>query len=279
MKSVGASEVPIVLGLSPFATPLQLYLVKSELVAGPTENAAMQWGHRLEQPIADAFSESSGLRIRNPGDYTIYRRRNGTVCMHATPDRFAGDGVLEIKTVGQHMAHHWKDADGLDYPPAYVLAQLQAVMHCTNREVGHIACLIAGQKFLCFEDISRDRAFCVDMEQRCMEFMCHVQGQVPPAADAVDLEAVAKLYRDAEDESVTALGWQESMLADLYDEADSIIKTYKRQLDEAKANLQLVMGEHERAVLPDGSGFTWKANVNGSRVFRRTKSNGSAHEV
>jgi len=278
-NSIGASEVAAVLSLCPFATPLQLWLRKSGLAPAAEYNEAMGWGHRLEEAVAAAFTDATGIKVRNAGDYTIYRNRR-TPYLHATPDRMNRDSVLEIKTVGQWMAHHWRDADGCDCVPAYVQAQLQATLHSTGRRVGHVATLIAGQRFLHFDNIPRDEAFIALMVDRCAEFWGRVVNQLPPEACAGDCNAVAELYAEGgDDETAKALGWQGALYAAEWDEADEWVKRWTDQRDAAKANLQLAIGEADRGVLPDGSSFSWKRNTKGTRIFRRTRNHGTVGKI
>jgi putative phage-type endonuclease len=57
---IGASEVAGVLGMSPWSTPMSIYLNKLELTADSPENEAMRWGNILEPVIADAYQDEVG---------------------------------------------------------------------------------------------------------------------------------------------------------------------------------------------------------------------------
>ena len=72
-KGIGGSDVGIILGLSTFKTPYQLYLEK--IGKGPEDDKmspAQEWGHRLEPIIRNKFAENNGVKIEAPKTDEIY---------------------------------------------------------------------------------------------------------------------------------------------------------------------------------------------------------------
>jgi len=51
---IGASDAPIIFGVSPFKTPYQLFVEKTEGIEGK-QNGAMRRGHDLEEEAREAF--------------------------------------------------------------------------------------------------------------------------------------------------------------------------------------------------------------------------------
>lgn len=58
---IGASDAPVIMQVSPFKTPLQLYEDKLDLVPKQQMNAAMQRGHDLEPEALKAFEAETGI--------------------------------------------------------------------------------------------------------------------------------------------------------------------------------------------------------------------------
>lgn len=60
---IGASDAPIIMGVSPWKTPLQLWKEKLGLSASSTMNSAMKRGHDLEAAARNQFEKMSGIYV------------------------------------------------------------------------------------------------------------------------------------------------------------------------------------------------------------------------
>ena len=112
-SGIGASEAAAVLGLSPWKTPLALYAEKIGAVAAKdlaAESEAVEWGKRLEEPIAQAYAEKTGRKVVNLGEFAIQRHKDLAFLM-CTLDRVTYSdkrpdaGPLELKTGEIGRAH------------------------------------------------------------------------------------------------------------------------------------------------------------------------------
>lgn len=86
-------------------------------VISPELQALFDYGHSREPVLAAAFTERTGLKVRNTGTWQSKEHEY----MLANPDRLIGrDGILEIKTTGAYTddAKLWRD--GLVPPHAWV---------------------------------------------------------------------------------------------------------------------------------------------------------------
>ena len=63
-RGIGGSDAPAVLGVSPWRTPLDVYLDKTDQSDPVETTEAMEWGSRLEDQIAAAAAERLGVRMR-----------------------------------------------------------------------------------------------------------------------------------------------------------------------------------------------------------------------
>ena len=101
---IGSSDAAVAVGLSPYTSPLALWLQKT--ARKPDEDLsrcdAVFWGSTLEAIIANVYASRTGNKVRRVNavlqhaDYPF---------MLANLDRAVGnDGVLEVKTAGGHSA-------------------------------------------------------------------------------------------------------------------------------------------------------------------------------
>lgn len=99
---LGASEAPVIAGVSPWQTEYQLWLEKrGEATREGTSNAVQSWGHRVEQVAADIYAEVTGRRLRR---YNAVQRHRQWPFLAANPDRgvIGEPGGVQIKSA-------WKD--------------------------------------------------------------------------------------------------------------------------------------------------------------------------
>jgi len=129
-KNIWPSAVGTILGLNPYQTPLELWMIQTGREAQPNLNEieAVGWGVRLEPVIAQAYSEREGVKLRrinrtivHPAhlwwrgkiDYQVLNQDERT--------------LLEIKNASEYMRGKW-GADGSDSVPDYYAVQIRAYM-------------------------------------------------------------------------------------------------------------------------------------------------------
>jgi len=187
---IGASEVAIVVlppELRPrwMKSPYALWAEKRGVPQPDNENAAMRWGLRLEQAIADQAVEQ--LRDNMPDlfavefPFTVWRHPDAPLA--ATPDRVLFDapadpvvaGLLECKTARSA-------ADWIDGPPLYYQVQVQAQLACTGLSHAWLAVLIGGSDFRLFSQ-QRNDLFIKRMLDAVRKFWERVDSGEPPDVD------------------------------------------------------------------------------------------------
>lgn len=111
-KSVGASEVAAVMGLSKWATPLDIYKSKHG-IDRPFDPLISLLGHEAERTLSRWLVELSGLNP-NLTDGFMARSREFPF-IHATPDRI-WDGVpVQIKTAHEFTSQQWDEGIPTEY--------------------------------------------------------------------------------------------------------------------------------------------------------------------
>lgn len=139
---IGASDAPAVLGISPWATPLDVWANKLNVGEQFAGNLSTDMGHALEDLIAREW------QARNPGRFLVNSKRTVRHPDHphiaASPDREVWehpdertDELVECKYVGPTTAWQWKRG-----VPVYVQAQAQMQMAVTGAARVHVCALI-----------------------------------------------------------------------------------------------------------------------------------------
>lgn len=252
---IGGSDVAAILGISPWKSPLDVYLEKVGEAKPSASNERMYWGQRLEGLVADEYSRRTGNKVR---------RRNSTIVhsnypwMRANIDRLVVnlDRLLECKTTGERNADQWGEP-GTDQIPDLYMAQVQHYIVVTNREAVDVAVLIGGQEFRQYT-VEGDREI-ADMllEEENRFWHEHVLAGVPPAPRSV--EEAAKLWPKHTDRSVIA----DTHVADAWQQLKET-QEEKKRLESEEKELKLQIQQHmgDAAVLLDRDGrkqlATWK---------------------
>jgi putative phage-type endonuclease len=243
---------------TPFRTALDVYAEKIGAVT-PVDNPTprMRWGLRHEPTIASAFAEETGLRVEALPPFTIYC--HGAIPAQATPDRLvvADDWrVLELKAAGGEQARHWDDGVPMRYQ-----VQVQHQLMVMGLERAYLAVLIGIDDFRWFS-IDANRDFISQHSARVVEFWRQVEAREPPEPCALDVDVLRGMYpRSAEGKRIKLDDAGYEALLDSHIEAKVEAKAAEERADEAKAQLQLAMGDAEFADLPSGRSIRWRTQT------------------
>jgi putative phage-type endonuclease len=149
---LGGSEIAAVLGLSPYESPLSLWLRKMGLAGPQQKKPEMDWGNRLEPVVADRFFEEDGRWLWGIGTPATYTHPDRD-WQAASPDRFISysstaaeqaDAILEVKT------SPYGDGWGVPYTdeiPVYYRTQCLWYMSVLGLVRADIAVLIGGYDY------------------------------------------------------------------------------------------------------------------------------------
>jgi putative phage-type endonuclease len=181
-RGIGGSDIPGILGISPWASPLSVWRAKvtgggSAGTGGTYE--ALRWGKLLE----DAILAESGRRLGVVAhDYQLCLTHDDHDWARCTLDALYSEagppappqGVIEVKTTGEHR---W------DTLPGHVEAQVQWQLEVADLPDGWVACLHAGQR-LSLWHVERDRDVGWGLLDVAGRFWTrYVQAGVPPPLD------------------------------------------------------------------------------------------------
>lgn len=196
---IGGSDIAAILGLSPYRTPLDVYLDKrGELAEQAGNEQAMYWGTVLEDVVATEYASRTGRRVQRVN--TMLRHPEHAF-MLANIDRavinpdVAGtvrwkdgalttDRILECKTANSFAASQWGEPGSDSVPDAYLL-QVQWYMGITQASVADLAVLIGGSDYRIYS-IARDDGLVADMIEAAADFWKRVQTGTPPDPQSAD---------------------------------------------------------------------------------------------
>lgn len=181
---IGGSDAAAAVGLSPYMSPLELWLIKSCRDADlarpdPTDTSEpVYWGTLLEPIVAAAYTQQTGNRVRK---VNAVLQHPTVPFMLANLDReivgVPGVQILECKTAGEFGARLWRNG-----VPEYVQLQVQHQLAVTGKRAADVAVLLCGQR-LEVHRIERDDELIARLIQLEAAFWRYVETDTPPPAD------------------------------------------------------------------------------------------------
>lgn len=218
---IGASEIAAVAGMNPYASPWDVWLVKTGQKEPFEGNAFTEWGNRLEPAIRQAYVDQQRVNVMVPRE-SLFHRSNDWA--RATPDGIVIDeppvspgakwvALVQCKNVGGWVEKAWKEA-----PPAYVQLQEQWELYVTDLQRADVAVLIGGNDFRVYT-VHRDDRVIADLVTIASEFWERVATRTPPRIDGSDACAdhiTAKLKR-GEAVELTADAQLEQLMSEWHD--------------------------------------------------------------
>lgn len=238
-QGIGASDVPVILGVSRFKSPYTLWAEKSGLIPLPDETIPMRVGHALEPLISELYEEKTGRKVYDPGACTIFRHPV-LKFFFCTPDRIEIEtsSPVELKTAGEFRAKDWKDDD----PPLDHVCQLQTQIAILGSDGGSLAGLVGNREFHWF-DVPRHDRLVEHIVHKVDEFWNRIlEGDAPPIDGTASTAHTLKVMHPKD-------SGEERLLLEL--EADAIaygelgekIKAFEAERDTAKNRIIAAIGD------------------------------------
>ena len=259
-SGIGSSDAAAAVGLNPYCSALELWLVKTgrSTQTDTTESdhtSPMYWGTLLEPIVAAHYTKATGNRVRRVNAVLQHPSQPWAL---ANLDRevvgCSDVQILECKTAGINGARLW--ADGV---PQYVQVQVMHQLAVTGKQAADVAVLICGQEFRVHR-IERDEAMIANLLRLEAHFWQFVESDTQPPADASDSagQALRQLFPLDSGQSVDFSMDRE--LCATYADWVSLREVLARQ-QELEASLvhrmQQAMGDATTALFETGS-VRWK---------------------
>ncbi len=178
---LGGSDAAAVLGISPWRTPLDVYLEK---VGGAPRGEfdesrlrAIARGKRMEPYVLDLLAEETGLQIIARNRRYMDNEFPFLACEVDAEDD-AGENI-EIKTVSPFKAREWGE-EATDEIPVHYTAQAMHGLMITGRPVCIFGVLIGGDDLRVYR-VERDDETIHHLRAKEVAFWReHVQKRIPP---------------------------------------------------------------------------------------------------
>lgn len=257
-KGIGGSEAASIFGHG-FLSALELYFRKRGQINDDAEqDEAMYWGILLEEPIADAWAQRKGVKIRR---VPVMQWSKDYPWMFVSVDRHimgdpAGPGLLEVKNFNAWRGKELDEKD-LDTVPLGVRIQAMHGLAVKGWAWAEIAILVGGNRLLSWR-MERDE----DAVQMLIEherlFMEQVKAGIPPQPNHQAADVLAGVYRDGGGESITVSDQRVLQIGRDTLHFQALTKEYEKELDQRKNAVRLYMGNAELCTMPGVGEFSWK---------------------
>jgi putative phage-type endonuclease len=260
---IGSSDAAAAVGLSPYQSQLELWMVKTGRDAGlpkidlKDDTHPVFFGTLFEPIVAGLYTRRTGNRVRRI-NAVLQHPDSDKAWMLANIDReVVGVGdvhILECKTAGEFGARLWKDG-----VPEYVQLQVQHQLAVTGKTAADVAVLVCGQE-LRVHRVGRDEALIARLIDLERQFWHYVETDTPPPVDGSDSAdtALRALYPNDLGKTLDFKLDREmsSAFADLVTVREEIDAREKVEA-QLKQFIQQRMADASRAIFETGS-VSWK---------------------
>lgn len=258
---IGGSDVGAILGVNKYKTQFEVYIEKTEPITEVKEQSeSAYFGDIFEDVVAKEFEKRTGKKVRR--DRKHYKHKDYPFMVANIDRRVVGENaILECKTANQFLASDW---EGEEVPASYLL-QVQHYLFVTGAELGYIAVLIGGQRFI-WKEVKRDEELIEIIIEAENEFWKMVEDKTPPALDGSSAAEnyLKEKYKQAETEKAIELGFEYKDKIKAYLEKKEQLKAFETDVKELENQIKFEIGNAEYAYAP-GYSLSWK-NVSSTKV-------------
>ena len=262
--AVGGSDVAAIFGVSPWVTPLELWLIKKGRIKAPVKNNEdqLEMGHLLEPIAAHWYQKKTGNLVYD--DTNLYQHADHPYALANMDRRYtrASDGepgILECKSCTYHKADDWAE----NAIPIYYELQLRFYLAVADVEYGAFSCIWGNNPSndLAIPEIIRDKGKEDIIFERLDQWIWSLEHDKPPTMEEVKpklaLESLARIY-GASKAGLPTIEFppkyeralrQIALLQDKVADCQVEIKTYEKEIAAHSVRIAEIMKEHEHGVL------------------------------
>lgn len=256
-KYIGGSDVAAILGISPWRTPLEVYLDKVQpriKPVDPGKQKVFTRGQRMEPYVIDLLSEETGLEIIHRGNRYIHRDY-GFIAAEIDAEAASGENI-EIKTVSPFKAKEWGEVQ-TDAIPVHYTAQAMHGLMVTNKQVCVFGVLIGGDDFRIYR-VERDEETIRAILEKEVAFWDRVKNLNPPEATTVS--DITLMFDKDTGTSIEADGKVLTILNDLRD-MRTRYKDLGQEIAVSEEKLKIYMQDNAVLTIDQKPVATWKTQT------------------
>lgn len=270
-KGIGGSDAAAAVGLSPWKTPYELWLDKTQEITEERDESYFRWGHLLEPVIRQEYSNVTGFGVLNPNECLTHPKHPFALAnLDGIVVETPGDEprrLFEGKTASAFIPASEFGDPGTDEVPVQYLMQCQHYMGVTGYSLTDLAVLIGGSDFRIYT-IEADPELQEELFSQEAEFWDYVvRNEPPPPTSHEDVKR----------------RWSKCLTADMVEAEPQHFAKWERlgEIREQQKGLEAERDEIEKELkqhIKDAAGIaycgtplaTWKSNKD-SRVFNRAR--------
>lgn len=252
-KYLGGSDVAGILGISPWKTPLDVYLdkVQPRIAVDASKQKIFSRGKRMEPYVIDLLAEDEGLNIVARGNR--YRDPiNDFIAAEIDAETECGMNV-EIKTVSPFKAKEWGE-EYTDAVPVHYTAQAMHGLMVTGKQTCIFGVLIGGDDFRVYR-VQRDDETITAIREKELDFWGRIQRLEPP--EAVAVSDVLRMFERDSGASIEADGKAVDALLKLK-EMKAQYKALEAEIESAESSIKLYMQDKAILTVNGAPALTWK---------------------
>lgn len=252
-RYLGGSDIAAILGASPWRTPLDVYLDKTEGSQPVTADKAkiFKRGARMEPYILDLLAEEHGVEIVARNNRYV-DPVHGFLAAEIDAEAATGENI-EAKSANQFAAKNWGE-QGTDEIPVYYSAQGMHGMMITGAPATIFPVLIGSDDFRVYE-LQRDEEIIASIRQAEVEFWGRIQRREPP--DPVNESDLLRMFPRSTGEEIQA----SDQIVGKFNQLKSLIRREKMLASDIEdLQLEIKMFMRDAAVLKFGATVlgSWK---------------------
>lgn len=262
--TIGGSDVAAIFGVSPWTTPLELWMIKKgRMKPKPKDNAdQLEMGHLLEPIAAHWYAKKSGNFVYE--DTGLYQHADHPYALANFDRRYergsdGESGILECKSCTFHKADSWEDGS----IPLYYEMQLRFYLAVADVQHGAFSCIWGNnpENDLAMPEIERDLAKEAMIFERLDEWIWSLEKDKPPTmsgvAPSLAMQSLARIYGASQPglPTIEFPGKYERSLRQIAElqgkvrACESDIKKYEKEIEAHSVRIAELMKEHEHGVL------------------------------
>lgn len=255
---IGGSDAGAILGLSPWATPYEVWLEKTGTpkAEDPAKERFFRRRKRQEPVVLELLEEERGIKARSINTRAFHSQHPFLSC---EIDAIAEDGLeIEIKTVHPFRAKEWGDQDTDEIPPHYTAQALHGLM-VTGQDARLVVALIGVDDLRVYR-VERDQPTIDSMLEHELAFWDMVQTRtVPPAVKLSDVEKIYGVDKGqvlAIDDEIAVVDALERIRT-----LNAQIKEDEKKLEEEQLIVKSFMKDAAVLTLGGKKACSWKSQV------------------
>ncbi len=245
---IGSTDSAAILGLSRYSTPLNVWAIKTGQIVEEDISGKLpvRLGHKLEQAVAELFTEETGKKLHRVNETVIHPKYN---FLAANLDRrVVGEkAVVEIKNVGAFRRDEWREGQS----PAEYICQVMHQLAVTGWDRGYLVALIGNTDFE-IRTIERDEQALKDLVNREVSFWNDfVVPKIMPSISRGDKDTLSALFPLAEEGKEIELDDRAAAICDSLDGLRSDLKGLEGSIAGAENELKAMLGTADAGIVGD----------------------------